>query len=229
MSSQPDQSALTQDQQQRLNELTAERLRRSREGLKIFRPLDYQLPIFTSRASEMLVRGGNRSGKTICTAAEISSAATGIPITGPDGNLLPLKYPTDRPLLIWLIGYGETHIGDTFYRMLFKRNPEFKMIKDLQSGQWRAYRPWKPEDKARVEDARMAPPFIPRRLVDPKGWAWKDKAKRHFTICRMTNGTEIHAFTSKGEPKMGDPGRSDLDRRADHVLKTLLRVAGSHL
>lgn len=150
----------------------------------------------------------------MCSAALIASAATGIPITGPDGKELPFPFPRDRPLLIWCVGYGQTHIGDTFHRMLFRRNPELKMIRDLRSGQWRAYRPWEPEDLARASEARPMPPYIPPRMIDPHGWAWEDKAKRHFTICRLKPrpefgdveyGTEIHAFTSIGEPKMGDP------------------------
>lgn len=196
---------LTAKQQKRLAELVAESARRQSEGLKIFRPLPYQVPIFTSKASEFLVRGGNRSGKTICVAAEVASAITGMPIIGPDNEPLPLKYPTDRPLLVWLIGFGQPHIGATFYRMLFRRNPEFRMIRDLETGQWRAYLPWLEEDKQRAKESRMAPPMVPKRLIDPKGWAWQDKASRHFTVCRMKNETEIHAFTSKGEPKMGDP------------------------
>jgi len=197
---------LSNKQQGRLADLAAESARRATEGLRIFRPLPYQMPFFLSTASEYLVRGGNRSGKTYCVAAEVASAATGIPITGPDDKPLPFKYPTDRPLLIWLIGYGETHIGDTFHRMLFRRNPEFKMIRDRETNRWRAFRPWEEEDAARVKEARMTPPMIPARMLASKEpWAWKDKAKRHFTICRLSNGTELHAFTSKGEPKMGDP------------------------
>lgn len=200
-----------QGDKERLQRGIAELTRRRSDGLRLFRSLPHQEKVFTSTASELLIRGGNRSGKTLCTAAEVASAATGIPITTTSGKQIPFKYPTDRPLLIWLIGYGEAHIGDTFHRMLFRRNPEFRMVRDELSGLWRAYFPW--EDKHRLSESRMAPPLIPARMI--KEWAWKEKSKRFFRICRLKPrkeftdapefGTEIHAFTSKGEPKMGDP------------------------
>ena len=190
----------------------SERARRRYETLRMFRPLPHQERVFKSTASELVVRGGNRSGKTVCTSAEIGSAATGTDLHDHKGKLIPFKYPKDRPLTIWLIGYGENHIGDTFHRLLFRRNPEMRMIRDLETDMWRAYRPWSKADSSRLNDSRMAPPIIPARIIE--NWAWKDKSKRHFNICRLkpraefgkdSPGTVIHAFTSKGEPKMGDP------------------------
>jgi hypothetical protein len=127
-----------------------------------------------------------------------------MPILDWDNRPLFHKYPTNRPLLIWVVGYDERHIGGTIYRMLFKPDA-FKIIQDLKTGEWRAWKPWEPGDKAREAEIRPAPPLIPPRLVDPKGWAWIERARRVFATCRLLNGTEIHAFSSKSEPKKGDP------------------------
>ena len=188
----------------RIAEVTAERRRRESEGLRLYRPMPSQAKFHASMSSERIVRGGNRSGKSMSAFAETASAATGIPICGPDGNPLPFKYPTNYPLLIWVIGYDQRHVGGTIYRMLFMPGA-FRIIKDLKTGEMRAWRPWEDEDAAREDEVRPSPPLIPPRLIDPKGWAWENKAERVFTVCRLRNGTEIHAFSSKAEPKQGDP------------------------
>lgn len=146
----------------------------------------------------------HNSGKTTCAAAEFASAATRMPILGPDGLPIPHKYPIDRPLIMWVIGYDEKHIGDVIYPMLFGRRA-FKMIRDAVSREWRAFCPWNQDDAARESEARLAPPFIPPRMIDAKGWGWEDKAKRIFTLCRLKNGTEIYAFSSKASPRQGVP------------------------
>ena len=100
-------------------QVTAERSRRQREALRLYRPMPKQAVFHGSLASERIVRGGNRSGKSMSAFAETASAATGFPIIGPDGAPLQFKYPTKRPLLIWVIGYDQRHVGGTIYRMLF--------------------------------------------------------------------------------------------------------------
>lgn len=188
----------------RLANVSAEKSRRQQEALRLYRPMNSQIDFHESCASERIVRGGNRSGKSMSAFAETASAATGIPITGPNGAPLPSKYPTDRPLLIWVIGYDQRHIGGTVYRMLF--NPgAFRIIKDLKTEEWRVWRPWEKEDQDREDECKDAPPLIPKRLINPQGWAWENKSERVFTVCRLRNGTEIHAFSSKAEPKQGDP------------------------
>ena len=184
--------------------MTAEKSRRHREALRLYRPMPKQAAFHASLSSERIVRGGNRSGKSMSAFAETASAATGIPIIGPNGSPLPFKYPNDRAMLIWVIGYDQRHVGGTIYRMLF-RPGAFKIIQDKETDLWRAWRPWEEEDRAREEECKESPPLIPSRLVDPNGWAWENKAERVFTVCRMKNGTEIHAFSSKAEPKQGDP------------------------
>ena len=187
---------LSGDLKTHMANVAAERNRRQKEALRLYRPMEKQAVFHNSSASERIVRGGNRSGKSMSAFAETASAATGIPITGPNGAPLPSKYPTDRPLLIWVIGYDQRHIGGTVYRMLF--NPgAFRIIKDLKTEEWRVWRPWEKEDQDREDECKDAPPLIPKRLINPQGWAWENKSERVFTVCRLRNGTEIHAFSSK--------------------------------
>lgn len=88
--------------------------------------------------------------------------------------------------------------------MLFQPGA-FSIIRDETSGEWRAYMAWDEADRKREKEKRPAPAFIPARLIDPKGWAWENKAERVFSVCRLRDGTEIHAYSSQGEPKQGDP------------------------
>lgn len=175
--------------------------RRGEESLKIFRPQDHQDRIFYSQASELLVRGGNRSGKSVCVACEVASAALRVPLRDSNGAQIPFKYPAaNRQMTIWLVGFGEKHIGQTFHRLLFQPGL-FEIIRDDVTGLWRDYQPWR--DWGRRQERRPAPPLIPKKYIE--SWGWKNKAIRHFEVCRLINGTEIYAFTSIGDPKMGDP------------------------
>ena len=145
----------------------------------------------------------HNSGKSLAAFIETARAATG---RDPYG-----KYPTDRPLRIWIICYEEGQIGRTAYRLLFKPGA-FKIIRDLQTGHWRSWRPWDRWDAAREHETQPAPPLIPPRMAPETAFGWKDKARRIFNICRLVfppghpmDGTELHAFPSGGEPPMGDP------------------------
>ena len=174
---------------------------RKTDALRMFRPMEQQVPFFISCAQERVLRGGNRSGKTMCAAIEFASAVTGIPVCDVFGNVMPFKWPRNKPLNTWVIGYDQNHIGKTMYRYLFMPGA-FSIIRDEASGEWRAFNPI--TDEHRRSECRQAPPLIPSRLIDPKGWAWEDKANRVFSVCRLKNGTEIRAFSSKGHAAMGD-------------------------
>lgn len=185
---------------------------RQEDALRLYRPMEGpQLDFHRSRASEIVNQGGNQSGKSTCTAMEVASAATGIPIIGPDGKPLPHKYPTDRPLLIWIIGYNVDHIGSTMHRLLFRAGA-FRIIRDQETGLFRAWRPWEADDAARETETRPAPPLIPPRFIDPDSWSWHNKSARIFNSVRLKSrwkefddGTEIHAHASTGHVSQGDP------------------------
>ena len=194
------QSQLSQLERNRLQQLLGEKGRRADEGLRRYRPMPSQVPFHHSKASEKVLRGGVRSGKTTALAAEVASAATGTPLLDPDGNELPFLYPKNRPLLIWVIGYDEKHIG-RIHRKLF-RPGLFKIIKDKETGEMRAWRPWEEADLAREDETVQSEPLIPERFI--KETSWENKGERAFTVCRLQNDTEIHAFPSGAEAGQGE-------------------------
>lgn len=185
---------------------------RNCEALRLFRPLETQIQILKSTARETLVRGGVRSGKTMTSAIRFASIATGIPVMTRAGEEIHCRAPHQqgRPLTMWCIGWGETHIGQTLYRMLFQAG-SFKLIKDLRTKQLRAYDPTDPSDAARENETKSAPPLIPNRYIDPRGWVWKNKGARCFEKATIVDPAtkaviaNIYAFTSSGEVKAGDP------------------------
>lgn len=193
-----------------ISDVLAERARRENEALSIYRAMESQMPFHMSMASERVLRGGNQSGKSTSAAAEFASAATGRPILGLDGKPIPHKFPTNRPLLMWVVGRDETHIGDTIYRLLFKAGA-FDIIRDKGTGRWRSFNPRDPADKAREQEKQPAPPFIPERFYNDHSWSWSDKPAFVFKQCNLLprpgwqHGTVIKAFSSGAAVKMGDP------------------------
>ncbi len=194
--------------------IAAELARRKRDGLGMFRALSPemkecfpdQVGLFSSQASEILVRGGNRSSKSMSSAALFASLARDKPIQTWDNKMIETRRPWQkgRPLVMWIIGLQLNHIGQTIYRLLFKAGA-YKIIKDLQTGDWRAYRPWDVDDQTRYAEVKPSFPLIPNSEIDPKGWAWYNKTSRQFEVCRLKNGTEIWAFASTSDVKQGDP------------------------
>lgn len=191
-------------ERQKLLDAAAEMARRKMEGLRLYRPLPYQLQFHLSKAPERIIRGGNRSGKTLAAFAEFASAATGQPVFGPDDKPLPHQYKTTEPLMMWLIGWDERHIGETIFRVLFQPGA-FRIIRDNETGEWRAWRPWEQSDRMREKHTRPSPPLIPPRMIDPAGWGWVKRNEHVFATCRLRNGTEIRAYSSGSRPKQGDP------------------------
>lgn len=180
--------------------LTEAALRQS-DGLALYRPRPEQVEFHRSAASERLVKGGVRSGKTICASAEIAAAALRRPIQLWDGTKLPLRYPTNRPLLIWVIGWDERHLA-RIYRKLFKGGL-FRIIKDKETGRWRTWKPWDAEDKARENETRQSPPMIDRRMVEK--FVFHRAAMKILTAAILKNGTTIEFYSSKAEAGRGDP------------------------
>ncbi len=188
---------------QRLREHAAERARRTKEALRLYEPTGIQELFHQSNASERLVIGGSRSGKSLSCYTELARAAT--------GQDPYKKYRTDRPLTIWLIVYEESNIGRTAYRLLF-RPGAFQIIRDRKTNQWRSWRPWEPDDKARENETKLSGPLIPRRFAPQTAFQWIKKKAKVFRKVELAypedhpmHGTEIYAFSSASEVPMGDP------------------------
>lgn len=181
-------------------QLQEELTERKEEALRLYRPLPLQELFHRSRASERILRGGNRSGKTLAWAVEIARAATGA-----DPHK---KYPTDRPLMIWTIGFNENHLGRVIHLNLF-RHGAFNLIRDLNTDEVRAWNPYDESDLSRESERVPAPPLIPFRMVVSESWV--NKGERIFSVIRLHDenhpmgGTEIWGFSSMSQmPPMGN-------------------------
>lgn len=182
----------------RLRRLVSARARRQMEALRLYEPLPEQQRFHACTIQQRLVRKGNRSGGSLCGAIEFARAALGVDPFD--------KFPTNRPLLLYVIGYGISHIGRVFHRLLFRPNA-FKIIRDQETGLWRAYRPWDAADAKRADDVKPAPPLIAPRFVKRDSFAWIDKREKAFSAVELANGTIIRAFSSGSDPSIaqGDP------------------------
>lgn len=184
-----------------LNTVLADFDRRDNDALALFRAMPTQIPaIAVGRPSRIIVRGGNRSGKSILGAAMTASVARGRPLIGPDGKSLPLLRP-QAPQLIWLIGKGEDHIGSTLFRLLFKPG-QIPVLKDPRTGRLRAARDFA-ERELGIKQGVICPPLIPEDEIDEM--VFNRKGADYFDICKLKNGTRIETYVSNGDVKMGDP------------------------
>lgn len=180
---------LTQFQRDEIKSLQAELRDRKIEALRLYRPNPNQEAVHQCTASEVLVIGGNRSGKSLCTFVEDARA-----VTGQDPYN---KYPKENGVLV-IIGKDWRHIGLVAMPMLL-RDGAFKIIKDAVTGEWRAYNP--STDAARKSESRPAPPLIPKRFVKKISWLLKSAGYCQKIV--LTTGWEIHFFSSEGDPPQG--------------------------
>lgn len=168
-----------------LKEVQSELKSRKIEALRLYEPMPHQQEMHACMASERIVLGGNRSGKSLSTFVEDARA-----VTGQDPYK---KYPeTDGNLVV--VGRNWPHIGLVCYPMLFKAGA-FKIIRD--GDEWRAFRPGV-DDPAK---AKPAPPLVPPRLVAEVSWVLKNAGYCQRVV--LTNGWTIHFFSSEGEPPQG--------------------------
>lgn len=176
------------------------------DALELFRPTDYQENVVNSTASEILVRGGTRSGKSVIVAAMVAAYLRNKPITFADGSKHHVREEAwrDRPTTVWLIGLQLNHVGQTLYRLLCKPGA-FDMVKDKKTGLWRAWQPGRfPEDATIPPSERKpAPALIPPSEVIHESWS--NKAAHEFSSLQMKDGSMVYAFASSGEVKKGDP------------------------
>jgi hypothetical protein len=175
-------------------------------ALEIFRPTKYQEEVVLSEASEILVQGAPRSGKSTIVAAMFAAYLTKTPITFSDGSKHHTREPgwMDRPVNVWLIGLQLNHVGQTIYRLLCKPGA-FDIVRDKTTGLWRCWQPGvvPGDDETPVNERKPAPPFIPPSMIAKESWA--NKAAFQFESLTMVDGSTVYAFASSGAVKRGDP------------------------
>jgi hypothetical protein len=179
----------TKYQRERLRELQTEIHERRLESLRLYRPSPKQDEMHACMASERLVIGGNRSGKTLCSAIEAARAATG---QDPHG-----KYP-EKDGVLACVGRNWGHVGLVLVPYLLRAGA-FKIIRDEQSGEWRAYDPARDAD--RKAQCKPAPPLIPPRMI--KSISWVLKSANYCNSIELHNGWRIFFFSSEGEAPQG--------------------------
>jgi len=180
---------LTQHALSEMKDVQSALAERRLEALRLYVPMPKQDEIHKCMASERIVLGGNRAGKSLCVAVEAARAATGQD---------PYKKYPERDGNLVIVGRGWTHIGMVIHKILF-RPGAFKIIRDEVTGQWRAYKPG--QDEARKKEAKPAPPLIPPRLVAEMSWVQKNAG--YLQKAELTNGWTIYCFSSEGEPPQG--------------------------
>jgi hypothetical protein len=186
----PDEPAvqgITQHALNQLRDVQIELAERRIEALRLYVPMPKQEEFHKCMASERLLIGGNRSGKSAASFIEDARAATG---QDPYG-----KYPKEGGNLV-IVGRNWPHIGLVVVPMLFRAGA-FKMIKDAVTGQWRAFRPGE-DDPSK---AKPAPPLIPPRMIKDMSWVLKNAS--YLNKAELTNGWTINCFSSEGEPPQG--------------------------
>jgi hypothetical protein len=180
---------LTQHALSEMKDVQSALAERRLEALRLYVPMPRQDEIHKCIASERIVLGGNRAGKSLCVAVEAARAATG---QDPYG-----KYPKENGNLV-IVGRNWQHIGMVIHNILFKAGA-FKIIRDEVTGTWRAFRPG--PDDARKAEAKPAPPLIPPRLI--KDMSWVQKNAGYLNKAELNNGWTIYCFSSEGEPPQG--------------------------
>lgn len=181
-------TSLEADQVRRL---LAETARRQIEALRLYQPLPEQNKFHASMAPERILRGSNRGGKTLPAAVEVARAACG---RDPYG-----KWPLTEGRF-FCVGKDGRHVSQVMWRKLSRANA-FKMIRDQNTGLWRAFMPWDLLDKAREQEAKSAPPLIPPRMI--ADIAWIDKKAGQPNLVKLINGWELVFFSSEAKPPNG--------------------------
>lgn len=190
-----------------------ELVRRQKDGLTMYRSLDPKLDpdfadqtgLFECQASEILIGGGNRAGKSINAAVMLASIARDIPVTTWDGRQIECRRPWQKgkELQIWIIGLKINHFS-TIYRLLFRAGV-YRIIQDDDTGLWRSWRPWEDADLERQNETKPSWPLIPNTQIDPKSWSYESAAKKEFTHVRIPGKAEIWCFPSSArEPRQGE-------------------------
>lgn len=183
---------------------------RRREAMQVYRPMhEKQQYIHECTASEILVYGGKRSGKTLGTTAEFTRRVTGFNIIGLNGKPIAHHWPVPNKFdtrLYWMIGWSVDHLAQSMYGYLFLPQgggTGMRVIRDLDTGMWRAWNERNPSDEARFMESEPAGPMIPEWMIEKIDW--QSPTQNYFREVILRNGAKIRNYPSSARnPKMGD-------------------------
>jgi hypothetical protein len=199
----PPNATLTPTEQLIMEEFNARRI----EGWRLFTPINPgQREVFKSKASEIAIIGSNRSGKTTVATANFAKVVLGQhprTIKGLHGGTSQRKYlgtPEFGGTAI-VVGKDWPHIGRIIWKKL-GRAGAFSIIRDLETGQWRAVKFSNRSDMSREDEWKLAPPLIPPRMI--KDISWYNKRDRQPASIRLRNDWEIFFASSEGDIPQGD-------------------------
>lgn len=181
---------LRPDEMDDLRRLLIEKARRRIDGLNLYRPMPFQQRFHESTANERILRAANRVGKTLSAAVEVAQIVLG---RGPE------RMPKENGVC-YILGKDGREVASVLYKKLFRAGA-FKIIRDAKTGEWRSFNPILPEDMARRNQTKPAPPLIPPRYV--KEVAWESRKERLPKLITLTNGWELHFFSSNATAPHG--------------------------
>jgi hypothetical protein len=154
--------------------------KRQSEALRLFEPLPKQLEFHMNMSRQRIIRGSNRAGKSLGSIVELAWAITG---THPQEG----KYPKEFGRAI-VVAQDEKKIGEVIWQKL-GRAGAFRMVRDLATGLWRA---WRPGD---IQKGKAAPPLVPPRLIKDIQWISKKAMIPEKLI--MKNGWEVGFYSGQ--------------------------------
>jgi hypothetical protein len=170
--------------------------------LLLYRPWPMQEPFHRSKASECLVSGGKRSGKTVCVSMEFVSRITGRRITLSDGTTIQPRWrvaTAKAPRTYWVIGWNWAH-ARVLYKYLFEpgQGGTLMCIRDRVTNKWRIWNRADPDDAAREDEAKLTPPLITADMIEGgrRGIAWENHAEQQWKLFRLRNGATVVYYPS---------------------------------
>ena len=172
---------------------------RSTQTSSLFRPQDHQLGFFTSRAYNRLLIGSNQSGKTLCGLVDLVWRIRGEHPFDKEWN----KRVRKQGVRALIYAREEKNICEIFGPKLIYQG-ELEMIPDADTGLYRLFEPWNPQDLARKDDVLPAPPMIPDDWLEggERGVVWENKGKGVFSKIKFKplfdqkKGSEIMVLTA---------------------------------
>lgn len=161
------------------------------EALKLYRPMPFQQAFHESMAVERIIRGSNRSGKTVAAAVEVAKA-----VTGQDESN---RYPKEDGVC-YCVAQDNDELAQVMWKLLCSPGA-IRMIRDVKTNEWRSFDPTNPQDTDREREAKPALPFIPKRFIESISWESKKESIPRTLI--LTNGWKVHFYSSNSKPPHG--------------------------